>query len=333
MKLIKLLGLLGFVFSLNASAEFQALDPELTNFSYPHFVSYFTQNIQKQDLKMAYMDISPKSKTNRVVVLLHGKNFSGNYWDKTITALVDQGYRVIVPDQIGFGKSSKPESLQYSFQLLGKTTFALLDSLKINKFILVGHSMGGMLATRMSLMNPSRVDRLVLVNPIGLEDWKVVVPYQSVDEGYKNELSQNEEKIREYQKNNYFDGKWKPEYEKQIEILVGWTKHPDYKRVAWNAALTAEMIMTQPVYYEFKNIKVPTLLIIGTRDNTALGKNLVDEKTRKNMGHYLRLGKLTSNIIKGSKLVEIPNVGHMPQVESFDIYIKALKDFILSSKL
>ncbi|RYZ76243.1 MAG: alpha/beta hydrolase, partial [Proteobacteria bacterium] len=238
-------------------------------------------------------DISSAKPNGKAVVLLHGKNFSGNYWESTIKSLTTSGYRVIVPDQIGFGKSSKPDHLQYSFQLLSQLTLNLLDSLKIDKFSIVGHSMGGMLATRMSLMYPARVEKLALVNPLGLEDWKLRVPYQSVDTLYQGELQQTEDKIRDYQKANYFDGQWKPEYENQMAILAGWTKHPEYKKVAWNAALTAEMIMTQPVLYEFKNLDLPTLLIIGTRDKTALGKNLVDEKTRTQMGLYEKLGRET----------------------------------------
>jgi len=46
---------------------------------------------------------------------LHGKNFSGAYWQDTMTALLAEGYRVVAPDQIGFGKSSKPAHFQYSF--------------------------------------------------------------------------------------------------------------------------------------------------------------------------------------------------------------------------
>lgn len=323
-----LLILVGPLISSMALAEFKALDPELQNFSYPYEVKFFPQEIQKQNIKMAYMDILPEKPNSKVVVLLHGKNFSGNYWEKTIKDLSTEGYRVIVPDQVGFGKSTKPEQLQYSFQLLAKMTFNLLDTLKVNRFFLVGHSMGGMLATRMALMNQDKVEKLILVNPIGLEDWKTIVPYQSVDEIYKNELAQTEDKIREYQRVSYFDGQWKPEYESQIAILAGWTKHPDYKKVAWNAALTAEMIMTQPVLYEFKNLPMPTLLIIGTRDKTAIGKNLVDEKTRKTMGDYSQLGKKTLKLLSKGKLVEIPHAGHMPQVEAFDIYIKSLKDYL-----
>ncbi len=69
---------------------------------------------------MAYMDVTAKNPNSKTVVLLHGKNFNGAYWKTTIEALTKEGYRVIVPDQIGFGKSSKPVGYQFTFQQLAQ---------------------------------------------------------------------------------------------------------------------------------------------------------------------------------------------------------------------
>ncbi len=88
------------------------------------------------------------------------------------------------------------------------------------------------------------------------------------------------------------------------------------------------MIFTQPVVYEFKNITAPTLLIIGTRDRTALGKGLVSEDVKKTMGLYNQLGKQTQMKIPNAKLVEIENVGHLPHIEKFDSFIKPLVTFL-----
>ena len=134
-------------------------------------------------------------------MLLHGKNFPASYWEPTIRFLTARGYRVIAPDQIGFGKSSKPAHYQYSFQQLASNTDAVLDAAGVTKVSVVGHSMGGMLATRFALMYPERVEKLVLVNPIGLEDWKTVVPYHSVDQWYEQEKKATPESVREYQRN------------------------------------------------------------------------------------------------------------------------------------
>ena len=304
------------------------LEIDLSNYEYPYEVSYIDLNVQKQDLKMAYMDVKPSNYNNKNILLFHGKNFNGAYWRETIKALTDKGYRVIVPDQIGFGKSSKPKNFQYSFQQLAQNTKTILDELGVTKTAVLGHSMGGMLATRFTLMYPENTEKLILENPIGLEDYKVKVPYKPIEWWYNNELKKDYESIKKYQLESYYDGKWKPEYDEWVNLLAGWTLNDDYETVAWNAALTYDMIFTQPVVYEFKNIKVPTLLIIGTRDRTALGKPLVDEETRKTMGLYYELGKKTQAKIPNSKLIEIENIWHLPHIASFDKFINPLLDFL-----
>ncbi len=306
-----------------------AMDAQMTGFKYPQTVKYFKVKSQKHELKMAYMFVRPAKTNGQTVLLMHGKNFSGYYWDTTMKKLLSEGYQVLVPDQVGFGKSSKPTRYQYSFQTLALNTKKLVDRLKLKSVTVVGHSMGGMLATRFALMYPETVSRLVLVNPIGLEDWKLKVPYLGVDAAYATELKQTPDSIRGYQKEAYYDGQWKPEYDKLIEPAIAQTKdRHNFVKLAWSAALTYDMIITQPVLYEFKKLNVPTLLIIGTRDRTAPGKQLVAEDVRKTMGQYEALGKKTQKAIKGSKLVELPGVGHMPQVEAFEAYITALVDFL-----
>lgn len=305
------------------------LDIMLTNYQYPYDVHFLNFKSQNQDLKMAYMDIQPEKPNSKTVVLLHGKNFNGAYWKTTVEALAKEGYRVIVPDQIGFGKSSKPIGYQFTFQQLAQNTKAVLDELKIDKIYLLGHSMGGMIATRFTLMYPETVEKLILENPLGLEDWKLVAPYASIDQNYQTELKANYESTKKYQSGFYYDNHWKPEYDEWVYLLTGWTKSPDYPQVALVNAKTSDMIFTQPVVYEFQNIKTPTLLIIGTRDRTAIGKNNVkDPVVAAKMGQYQILGKETQQKIKGSKLVEIENVGHLPHIEVFDQFIQPVKEFL-----
>lgn len=329
-RLIFITCFLAFAF-LSGNINAQNVTPynaELEGYQYPYAVSYFKLNLQGQSLYMAYMDVQPSKPNGKVVMLLHGKNFCGAYWDSTAADLSKNGYRVIIPDQIGFGKSTKPAHLQYSFQLLAQNTKALLDSLKISKTAVLGHSMGGMLATRFTLMYPEVVEKLILENPIGLEDWKVKVPYQSVDKWYKGELQQNYEKIKQYQLDNYYAGQWKPAFEKWALLQAGWTVGPDYPRVAWNSALTYDMIFTQPVFYEFENIKAPTLLIIGQRDRTALGKASVPEEVKKTMGNYPELGQTISKRIPHAKLVPVAGVGHLPHIEAYPQFIQPLLEFL-----
>ncbi len=136
--------------------------------------------------------------------------------------------------------------------------------------------------------------------------------------------------MRAYQRTSYYDGTWKPEYERLIEIAAGVTRHPDYLKVAWASALTADMIFTQPVVYEFPLVSVPTLFVIGQRDRTALGRAWAPKDVAAKLGDYPALGKKAAAAIPGAKLIEIPGVGHLPQVEAFDAYASALAAFLPS---
>ena len=166
MKLIKIIAFLILSINLSAQENRPVLDIMLTNYEYPYKVNFLNLKSQNQDLTMAYMDIKPNKANGKTVVLLHGKNFNGAYWKTTVDALTKEGFRVVVPDQIGFGKSSKPTDYQFTFQQLAQNTKAVLDELKIDKIYLLGHSMGGMVATRFSLMYPETVAKTQ-------SDWKI----------------------------------------------------------------------------------------------------------------------------------------------------------------
>jgi pimeloyl-ACP methyl ester carboxylesterase len=326
---IALITLLGIVSSHAQTDEPVPLGLMLEDYKYPFAVSEIQLTLQGQKLTMAYMDLKPATPNGKTVMLLHGKNFNGAYWEQTATDLSRDGYRVIMPDQIGFGKSSKPTDIQYTFQMLAQNTKAILDELKITKVTVLGHSMGGMLATRFALMYPDVVEKLVMENPIGLEDWKTVVPYQSVDDWYAGELKQDYETIKNYQISNYFHMTWKYEYNKWLNILAGWTMNKAiYTTIAKNAALTYDMIFTQPVCYEFQNLKMPVLLIIGQADRTALGKAKAPKDVQDKLGNYPVLGRLTAEKIKNATLVAIDGVGHLPHIEEYDTFIKPLKEFL-----
>jgi pimeloyl-ACP methyl ester carboxylesterase len=317
-----------FSFSSAIAEEIPTYDADLTNFIYPYPVKMFEVKTQNQTLNMAYMDVTPEKNNGKAVLLLHGKNFGSYYWAPTMKMLLENGFRVVAVDQLGFGKSSKPAAYQFTFHALAENTRALLDSLKIGEVSVVGHSMGGMLAMRFALMYPKFTKKLVLVNPLGLEDWRLKIPYQSVNDLYAQELKTTPDTIREYQKKTYYAGNWKPEYETLILPQAGTTKSPDYSKIAWDSALTYEMIYTQPVVYELPQISMPTMLIIGQRDRTAPGKNRVSPEVAKTLGDYPKLGKKAATLIKHSKLFEIKEAGHVPQIEQFDLYKKALFAFL-----
>ncbi len=314
----------------SAPAAEPVYDADGSTFPYPWPVRFFELESQRQRLRMAYLDVPPADgKGNgQVVLLLHGKNFNASDWETTIASLTRAGFRCIAPDQIGFGRSSKPAAYQFSFTQLAANTRSLLASLGVKRTIVVGHSMGGMLAGHYAVAYPGATEKLVMVNPIGLEDYAALVPPRTVDDWYRGDLEATPGSVREYQRNAYYAGAWKPEYEVHTRLLAGWTRSPDWSKVAWNSALTTDMIFTQPLVPKMSRIRVPTLLIIGTRDRTAPGKPFAPPEVQKAMGDYEKLGKITQERIPGSQLVEIPGVGHAPQVEAFPSFEKALLGFL-----
>ncbi len=319
---------------LTSAARVQAEPPvystplgiALEEFPYPYPVQFLSLENQGQTLRMGFMDVQPTGPDlGKAVVLLHGKNFYGSYWQNTIKALAAAGYRVIVPDQIGFGKSSKPD-LCYSFDLLAANTAQLLNHLGVKTAAVVGHSMGGMLAVRFARTYPERTACLVLENPIGLEDYRFFVPPQTTEQLVAVEMAMTPEKYRAFV-SRYFV-KWKPEYESFVETRCRQALSGEFPRFAKASALTFQMIYQQPVRHEFGLLKPPTLLVIGLEDRTTVGRGRVPEDIIKDKGQYPLLGKAAAKDIPDCKLVELANVGHIPHLEAPAEFHKALLAFL-----
>ncbi len=307
-------------------SDAEPLGIAMENYDYPYPVQFFPLEIEGKDVRMAYMDVPPLSTPNgKTVVLMHGKNFFGAYWDQTIDALAGEGFRVIVPDQIGFGKSSKPD-IHYSFHMLARNTRLLLDTLGVDSVAVVGHSMGGMLATRFALMYPVFTTSLTLENPIGLEDYRFKVPYTPLEQVYAGVLAYTLEGLRNYHKTYYVE--WKDEYETYVRVHWRWTLSGEYPRLAWASALTFEMVYTQPVVHEFGLLQVPTLLVIGQEDRTTLGRGSVAPEVLATLGQYPELGKAAAEAIPNATLVELPRVGHIPHFEATERWLEELLTFL-----
>lgn len=310
------------LYSIASFAQTDTLSITLENVPYPYPVKFINLHSGGQDFRMAYMDVTPARPNGQSVMLFHGKNFAGYYWTEVIKALTAKGYRVIVPDQVGFGKSSKP-FIHYSFHLLARFNKQLLDTLGIQRVTIMGHSMGGMLATRFALLYPQLTAKLLLEDPIGLEDYRTFVPYITTEEQYKTELKTSAESVRNYYQSSYFPV-WKPEYDYLVKIGAGVAGSADFPRYAMVSAMTFTMIYEQPVVYEFPQLKVPVVLFIGLEDKTIVGKALLPKDLQAKYGQYKVLGKKTASQIPGAKLVEFPGVGHIPHIQIKDQFIAAL---------
>ncbi|MFC4726877.1 alpha/beta fold hydrolase [Coralloluteibacterium thermophilus] len=284
---------------------------------------------QQQTLTMRYQDVRPARANGRTAVLLHGKNFCSDYWEDTVAALREAGFRVVVPEQVGFCGSDLPQRYQYSFHQLAENTHDLLESLGVERAVLVGHSMGGMLGARYALMYPDAVERLVLVNPIGLEDWKAKgVPYADIDAQFARELAMDAATIERYQRTSYYDGQWTPAYARWAETLARQYQGPRGRDFAWSMALTSDMVFTQPVVHEFPQLRVPTTLIVGGRDRTAIGRDAAPRAVARTLGDYPALARAAAEAIPDARLVLFDDLGHLPQIEDFGRFRPALLEAV-----
>jgi len=297
----------------------------LERFTYPWPVQTMTVDIVGQPATMAFMDIAPARPNGRSVVLLHGKNFCGATWEATARALGDAGYRVLIPDQIGFCKSAKPRSTQYSFEMLASFTKRLMESRGIPRAAIVGHSLGGMLAMRFAIMYPDAVDRLVLVNPLGLKDRSEEgLPYVDVDTLWAGEKKTSYASIKAYQQQNYYHGTWRAAYDRWVWMQAGMYQGAGRDAVALAQAKTSEMIKTQPVAHELYRIKPATVLIVGTLDRTAFGRAQTPPDLRRFLEPIPAAAREAVRQIPNATLVQLDGLGHAPQVEDAGRFERAL---------
>ena len=298
----------------------------LEEIEYPYPVRFFDLTIEGQQLRMAYMDVPPSAAANgKTVVLLHGKSFSGNYWAHMIATLTAQGYRVIVPDQIGFGKSAKPD-IRYNFDLLARNTKMLLDSLGVSRAAIVGHSFGGMLAVYFARDYPETTAVLALENPIGLEDYRSAIPPQPIEALVKTEMSQTPESYRAFMA-AFFVG-WPETAQQYVDIFSGVLLSAEYPRWARASALNYDMIFNEPIRHEYHLLKMPVLLTIGQNDRSVFFRRYASPEAIKPLGNWPELGRQAAKDIPDAKLVEIDDAGHLPHIEQPEQTEAALTAFL-----
>jgi pimeloyl-ACP methyl ester carboxylesterase len=312
-----------------ADAQTSTLKPlgiGLEEIDYPYPVQYFELTVENQLVRMAYMDVAPTVPANgQTVVLLHGKSFSGDYWGRTIAMLAGKGYRVVTPDQLGFGKSAKPD-IRYSFDLLGRNTKMLLDRLGVTRAAIVGHSFGGMLAVYFARDYPETTAVLALENPIGLEDYRSVIPPQSIEALFKTEMAQTPQTYRAFMQ-VFFVG-WPSTAQHYVDIFSRVLLSPEYPRWAMVSALTYEMMFNEPNRQEYKFLKMPVLLVIGQGDRSVFFRRYASPEAIKPLGNWPELGRQAAKDLPDGKLVEIAGAGHVSHVEKPDEFEAALADFL-----
>ena len=317
-----------FAQALAADTPREPYGIDLEGFAYPYPVSLFSVTNDGEPLKMAYMDVGASGQPNgRTVVLLHGRNFPSSYWAPVIKTLADAGFRVVVPDQIGFGKSSKPQG-ELHFDTLARNTVALLDYLHVGQFELVTHSMGGMLGVRIARAYGDRVAHLVLTAPIGLEDYRLYVPPTTTEKIMENEDKLTADGYRKQLETNYALRLPPDQVTPFIDARFNIKGSAEYPRWLRAYVSSYQMIYREPVVHEIPLLAQPTLFIMGADDHNAPGRAAAPEALRPKMGHNAQLAKQLAELMPNARAEVIPNAGHLVFLDARDRYNELVLGFL-----
>jgi pimeloyl-ACP methyl ester carboxylesterase len=317
-------------FSAASAGESNSREPygiALEGFAYPYPVSMLPLVNEGEQLRMAYMDVAPAAPNGRTVLLLHGRNFPSSYWAPVIKTLTSAGYRVVVPDQIGFGKSSKP-TFDLHFDTMARNTVALLDHLQLTDVDVVAHSLGGMLGVRIARAYPDRVRRLMLVAPIGLEDYRQYVPPVPTEKIIENEDKLTADGYRKQLVSNYSLTLPPDAITPFIDARFNIKESAEYPRWLRAFVNSAQLIYREPVAHEIPLLTQPTLFLMGENDHNAPGRPNAPEALRSKMGQNAELAKAFASKMPKAKAEVISGTGHLVFLEAEAKFNDALLAFL-----
>ena len=293
-------------------ADWGPISISLEEYEYPYPVEYMNFSVYGEDVRIAYMDVAPRGPSNgRTVILHHGGLYYGWYWRAQIRALSEEGYRVVVKDRLGWGKSSKP-SIPYSINLWASNTARLMDYLEIDQAALVGHSIGGQMVTRFAFLYPERITHLVTVNQVGLTDRRSGRGFRPLT----GEVDANPDMDAVYSgllrwaSENY--STWQPEFIDHMRIRYGQRLSGDWPRLAYVSRLTGHMRAMDTVVNDWHHIQTKTLILGGEEDYPT----------------YAAEAQHAADIFPNGEVFLIPGVGHNPHEEVPDVVSNELIRFL-----
>ena len=240
-----------------------------------------------------------------------GGSYYGWYWKSQIEALTNAGYRVVVKDRLGWGKSSKP-ILPYSMSLHASNTARLMDHLGIAEAAIVGHSIGGQMATRFAFLYPEKTTHLVTINQIGLTDRRPgrgFNPFDGAIDADPDLQAAYEADVRTDTR-RYVE--WKPELLEHLRIRHGQRLSGDWPRLAYVRRLGGNLRSMDTVVNDWPHIKAKTLILGGEIDGPEFPGN----------------ARRAAEIFPNGEVFLIPNVGHNPHEEVPDIVNAELIRFL-----
>jgi 3-oxoadipate enol-lactonase len=250
--------------------------------------------------------------TGPPLLLVHGFGGAKEDFADHLAALGERA-RVVAFDHRGHGESGKPDvAAAYSLDRLAADTLAVADALGFESFRLLGHSMGGMVARRVLLAAPERVDAVVFMDtgagpPPGLE-------LEVVRVGAELALSPGGmATLREILDDAAVLGS-----EADRRLMEGRPGYREFGRRKWEAlapmmwaTLAVEMVEQPDQLDALRALCCPALVIVGEQDET-----------------FLDASRTLAASIPGARLVEIRDAGHSPQFETPAAWLAALEGFL-----
>jgi 3-oxoadipate enol-lactonase len=245
------------------------------------------------------------------LLLVHGFGGAKEDFADHVDALAARS-RVVVFDHRGHGESDGPDEVAaYSLDRLTADTVQVADALGIERFRLLGHSMGGMVARRLLLAHPERVDALVLMDtspgPVPGIDPEVA------DLAAGIAIEQGKETLKPLLDDAATLET--PSYRRLLRERPGYQDFVDYKWAALSGVMwgaIARDIAQQPdQLVRLAEVTIPTLVIVGEQDES-----------------FLETSKTMAATIPGARLVVVPDAGHSPQFENPAVWFDAVDGFL-----
>lgn len=295
-------------------AEWGPLSINLEEIAYPYPVRFLNLNLFGQDVRIAYMDVAPAGTPNgKTVVLLHGGSYYGWYWKSQIEALTRAGFRVVVEDRLGWGKSSKP-ILPYSISLHASNTAALLDHLGIARAAIVGHSIGGQMATRFAFLYPEKTTHMVMINPVGLTDNRAGRGYRPFDGTVEVEPDLQKAYEADVRTDLARYVVWRPEYLEHLRIRHGVRLSAEWPRLAHVRELGGNLRGIDSTVNDWPKIQTKSMVLGGMEDGPTFPAD----------------ARRAAETLPNAELVLIPKAGHNPHEEAPEIVNRELIRFLTS---
>ena len=267
------------------------------------------QVVQVDGLNIHYKDTGPKDAP--VVLLLHGFGSSLQTWDVWAAQLETQ-YRVIRLDLPGFGLTGPSPLHDYSEAGDLATLTHFVDKLGVASFSIIGHSMGGKMAWGLAAAEPDRVKALVLMAPDGFPEVKDIgsKPYAMPSIMGVIKFSLPKFLVRKSIEPAFFDANALSD--SLVDRYYDMLRAPGVRAAILERA--NQTIYTDPVP-RLKKITAPTLLVWGEQDQMIPSSN----------------AQSYANVLSTSKIVQLPNLGHLAQEEQPQIALAHVVEFLNST--